>query len=205
MEKLPNRIRLKMNDLTGTLRFLRGNLMPLVADSASFHHAREEQDHEGMGIAVVEELSGVMNIDHPKEELQVERLHQDDLNMTHIFFQQVYKEIPIWGAQVGIHFDENLSPIEVSGVYPPTLSFLLTEVENEITEQKAVAHAKKAVNISASMQVPVTVQRIIYWDLNKKPTMTFLVNLTPSWEYDWRVFVSTSDGEVIHRYNATQD
>lgn len=204
LEKLPSSIRLQMNNLTRTLRYLRGNLMPIVEDSASFHQAREEKDHKRMGIALVDELSEVMKIDNPQEELKVERIQHDDLNMTHIVFQQVYKGIPILGAQVSVHFDKNLNPIEVSGVYPPTPNFLGPDLVHEITEDEAIAKAKEAVNISESLQVPTKVQQIIFWDANRKPVMTYQVNLTPSWEYDWRVFISTRDGQVIHQYNATQ-
>ena len=204
LEKLAPGSRLNMDNVTGTLRQLRGDLLPIVENSSTFTSARKTADYKGMATAMVKELSKIMNIDNPEEEFTIDRISDDDLGMTHVTLQQIYHGIPVWGAQVGVHFNKTQNPIEVSGLYTSTPHWL-TDSLPKISEDDAIKKAKQVLGIIDSGLAPIKVNRMIYWDLDRTPVMAYRVDLTPRWDEDWQLFISTENGEVIHRYKATQN
>ena len=203
LEKLPPGTRLNMDNVTGTLRQLRGNLLPIVEDSSAFYDARKGADHRQMAMSVVNEISDVMNVDSPVEEFTVDRISEDDLGMTHVTLQQVYKGIPIWGAQVAVYFDSQNNPIEISGLFTTTPSSLV-DSKTDIGEREAIRRAKEGVNPVGPGLGPIKVNPIIYWDLDCKPVRTYRADIAPRWDEDWQLFISRQDGRVIHSYLTTQ-
>ncbi|MGC9328488.1 MAG: M4 family metallopeptidase, partial [Candidatus Hinthialibacter sp.] len=122
---------------------------------------------------------------------------------THVILQQRYQDAPVWGAEIGVHFDEENNPYQVAGVYAPTPSHIPASFEHEITQEQAIANAKKAIGNPSHDMLPPSVQKMVYWDINRTPVMCWNVSLTPSYVQSWDIFISVADGSVVHRYNKT--
>lgn len=199
--KLGEGAELQVDGLSRTLRHLRGDLKRLAADSEIYREARARRDFAGMSLALAQELQPVMNVNDPQAEFTPERVRQDELGMTHVLLQQQYHDVPIWGAQVSVHYNAQDDPVQVSGVYAPS-PVNLPKPQNAYDEEAALRAARAAVGASGPGLAPATVRPTIYWDIDRAPVMTHQVTLTPDWHKHWLVFVSMTDGSVVHRSQA---
>lgn len=195
-------VKLHVDSVTGVLRYLRGDLAPLVDGAEDFTRADAEGDAEGKALAVAERLGRVMRIRSPREEFVVARSATDALGMVHVQLQQVYAGVPVWGAQVNVHFGPDGMPLEVSGLYTST-PVKMPMPAFEITEDEALRHAESAVGVSTPPgRSTVQVRRMVYWDRGRAPVLCYRVTLREAVDRHWQVFLDAVDGSVVHRYNA---
>lgn len=193
--------RLRIDSDSGTVRYLEGDLIELADRSDAYRQARERGDAGAMAIALAQELSTVLNLNNPTRELVVERILQDKQGMTHVRLNQVYRNIPIWGAQIAVHFNASREPVMLTGVYSPTPA--LPEWVENVSRDQALALAREAIRAqspSASDLVFPRVQRMIYWDLHRQPVECWNVELAPDFNQAWEIFVA-ADGSIVHRYD----
>ena len=193
---------LHMDNFTGSLRQLRGNLGVLVKDSSSYNDARKDLNFSEMTYTLLSELAPAMRIQDSAEEFTIERTTEDDLGMTHIVLRQSYEEQPVWGSQITVHFDREQNPLEVNGLYIPGLQ--LQELKEQISETEAIILAKKSLKMSGVGMAPIKAQRLIFWDLHRAPVQSYRVDLVPSIAEEWQIFVAIADGRVLHKYNTIQ-
>jgi len=193
---------LRMDDESGTLRYLEGDLIRVADSSSEYRQAHDHSDFGAMAIALAQELAPVLNLRDPARELVVERIQQDEQGMTHVRLNQVYRDIPIWGAQIGVHFNAAQEPSMLSGVYSPTPD--MPETIERISPDNALLLARAAIQAQTPVNsdlVPPTVRRTIYWDLNRQPVDCWNVELAPDFNQAWEIFIATADGSVVHRYD----
>ena len=168
---LGGHVKLHVDSVTGVLRYLRGDLAPLVDGVEDFTRADAEGDVQGKALAVAERLGRVMRIRSPREEFVVARSATDALGMVHVQLQQVYAGVPVWGAQVNVHFGPDGMPLEVSGLYTST-PVKMPMPAFEITEDEALRHAESAVGVATPPgRSTVQVRRMVYWDRDRAPVL----------------------------------
>ncbi|MFB3784800.1 MAG: M4 family metallopeptidase [bacterium] len=192
---------LQMDNLSRTLRCLRGDLSRVVANSETYRQARSRGDFGAMALALAGELNVVMNIRDPRDEFSTEKVSRDELGMTHVLLQQKYKDLPVWGAQVGVHFNQMDNPIQISGVYTSTPVWM-PEPARRIGPRTAIQKAQEELQTTGPGLVQPTAEPMIYWDLDRAPEMTYRVDLTPSLAAHWQVFVSMESGRIVHKLQA---
>ncbi len=200
LEKLGEGAHLQMDNVSRTLRYLQGDLERIVENSMNYQNARNRQDFENMSIALAQEIQTVLNIQNPSEEFFAEKIVEDELGMTHVVLQQQYRGVPVWGAEIGVHYNRNEEPVQISGVYTPT-PFWIGDQQTEIDQKTALSNAKETLKMSNNGLVTPAVERIVYWDHDRAPVMCYGVQLTPNLRESWFIFVSTTDGRIVHRYN----
>ncbi|MFB3788483.1 MAG: M4 family metallopeptidase [bacterium] len=191
---------LHMDNVSGTLRHLEGDLKKLVDDSPAYQEARQRLDHAGMAVALASDIKTVLNIQNPAKEFHAERVQHDELGMTHVILQQEYRGVPVWGAEIGVHFNAGHDPVGLAGVYAPT-PVKMPIPEMEISQETAIAKAGAAIGHTGSPLVPAQARRMIYWDIDRAPVLCYNVDITPNFRESWEIFISTADGSVVHKYN----
>ena len=190
-----------MDGTEGTLRYLHGDLMKLVESDVDFASARAANDSAGMSTATLKALGRVMNIGRPDKEFVARAASKDELGMTHVKLDQQWDGIPVYGAQVAIHFNERNEPVQVNGVYAPRPA-ILPSASSSITPEEAVALAMDKVGARAPGLMEPEVRKVVYWYPHQAPpVVTYQVDLTPSVSEAWHVFVST-DGTVVQVISA---
>lgn len=190
-----------MDAKSSTLRYLDGDLEPLTLNSFAYQTAKQVGDYEGMAVALAHELRNVLNVEAPAESFVTQRVQQNPEGTTHVFLQQQRNGVPFWGAQLGIHFDEDGDPYQVSGVYAPRPEDVLIP-SSPLTEDQAIAAALDGLGLTRRGIVEPRVEPIVYWDLDQIPQMSYRVHLVPKVFSYWQVFVSMDQGEIIHRHKA---
>ena len=193
---------LRMDSASATLRHLRGDLSSVVAESAPFAEARARGDFGGMALATVAPLGRVMKIQKPEGEFVPHPSEPDDLGMVHVRMDQQYQGIPIYGAQVIVHFNAQGQPVEIGGTYAATPASLGVP-QFKLKDETVVERAQAAVNASGPGQAPPRVTRAFYWNPNVSPVPAYIVDLAPSVRQSWRVILRADDGTVLRQSPTT--
>ncbi len=188
---------LQVDQVAGTVRHLCGDLRKAVEPSASFRSAKEQGDYPQMAVATLTAVSRAMNIRNPALEFTAQTPRHDELNMVHVKLDQQCNALPVWGAQVIVHFDAAGNPTQIQGVYAPTPA-RFEKPAQAISEQAAVAVAERAVTAAGpGWRAPKVTQKF-YWEPNVSPILAYQVDLVPSLNESWRVFVAVAGGSVLH-------
>lgn len=191
-------VELQVDNYSRTLRYLRGDLSKLVEESDAYRTASANKAYPRMAAAVLQEIQEIMNIADPLDEFIVKSVQRDELGMTKVALQQTYRGTPVYGSQVGVFFDADHTPIQVSGLYAPS-PIHITDVNPRISDKIAIANAKVSVAMKGDGLTPSFAQPSIYWNFNHAPILTYQVELTPAWHQHWTVFVSAQDGQIVHK------
>ena len=122
--------------------------------------------------------------------------------LQHIFLQQLYQGIPVFAAEIGIHFKNNIFTSS-SGAYLPNLDIpIQAKVSYLNAEQVAKNHYQSSYPAELLIVVGQTaltiLDRSLWTDQAPDPRLAWLVNLR-SEQGDWSYFVDARTGTVIHR------
>ena len=88
-----------------TIRFLRGENL-----SADLEEEEEYREHRAAGrfaelaIMFIDAHRSAFRFERPEEELIPKEVSTDDLGMTHVKLQQVFRGIPVFAGELLVHF-----------------------------------------------------------------------------------------------------
>ena len=193
---------LAMDSAAGTLRHVRGPLTAVLRGDSAYEAARERGDFAAMALATVGVLAPVLNVQQPAQEFVPRAPERDDLGMVHVRLDQRQGDLPVYGAQVVLHFDPQGDPVELSGVYSPTPR-RSEDADFLVSEADAIARAQRAVGQVGTGVRPPQAQRVLYWNPNVSPVPAYLVSLIVTPTESWEVVVAGADGQVLHRLATT--
>ena len=103
----------------GTVRWMRSPLRAEPRVSLAGKQASPAAYTE-VALSVFRANKKVFGIENPDQELLSMSTHQDDLGFVHARFEQQFNEIPVWGRDVYVHFNDNGDVYAVNGMYEPT-------------------------------------------------------------------------------------
>ncbi|MHB0867713.1 MAG: M4 family metallopeptidase [Thermoleophilia bacterium] len=176
---------------TGTPAFLTGAITPAAgpdptAAAISFFDANQE----------------LYRMSSPVAELTVSRESGDTLGMTHLHMAQQYKGVPVFGADMAVHFAADGKIVAVNGRYVPGIA---VNVEPDLTSQAAVAVAQADLGYEApasSFEPPLLT---VLAPTGKARQLTWKVTLASDDPPLRQVyFVDAHSGEVVAQYNALE-
>lgn len=194
----------RMDRAEGTLRYLEGDLIKFVEGQPDFSQARQAGDSVAMSVATLNALGRVMNVRDPATEFVAQPASHDELGMTHVKFDQQWNGLPVYGAQVVVHFNRENEPMQVNGGYVATPG-ILPGADNGINAEQALALAVNKVGAYGPGLLDPEVSKVVYWYPHQVlPVVAYKVELVPSLSKAWRVFVSAADGAVIQVLSTVQ-
>lgn len=133
---LGHKLEVTWNVDNGTPLFLAGEL---TAPGFSASHPSKQ----AAALSFLRDYSALFQIKEPAVELQFVKSSSDELGMIHLRFQQQHKEIPIWGAEVLVHFSKTGVISSINGRYVPSFNLAVTPtVTNEKAKAQAQAHVQ---------------------------------------------------------------
>jgi Zn-dependent metalloprotease len=141
---------------------------------------------------------GLLRISDPDKELCLSRYTTDNLNYRHIRYNQRFKDIPVWPAELNVHLDENGNVNLMNGAFIPTPKRMVTKPVWNADD--AVEAARKAVpeGNTAKANDPLL---IIYAPEDKSCRLAWKIELAISIESNWLVIVDASNGSTLMAYN----
>ena len=190
----PYRVRARSNGSLSQVLATDGVLEPAVA----FASSRTEQDRETVRSFLLRE-GGMLGLRNTASDLRFHRRHVGKLGHSHLRFNQSYKGLPVFGAQVIAQLDTNGNMISFNGAYvrTPDKRFItaptLTSAQAELTARSVISSGLQAVARSEP-------ELMIYLD-NGQPVLTWRVRLQQGIPDLWSVFVNARTGAIVTKWN----
>ncbi|EIJ41760.1 Zinc metalloprotease (elastase) [Beggiatoa alba B18LD] len=137
----------------------------------------------------------LLRIDDPDKEFILQRQQTDSLQRTQLRFEQFYKNLPIYPAEIAIHLDSQGNVDLMNGAYIPTPRKLLAttpQISRDVARTQALArHVGK-------VSEP---ELIIYAPEDKTPQLAWRISIISSARENWLVVINALTGEIIDDYN----
>jgi bacillolysin len=199
-------------DLLKVTKYAQG--LPVMIEG-SFHSETNSKsartDVSSISFSYLQKVKGVMKIEKPEEEFSITNLETDELGITHMRMQQMYKGIKVWGSQVILHGKDNQINL-LNGRHFPTPQLL--DVNPTLTQrqasQLAVDHAKlksKFNHLSDLLGTPLQndesmAELIVYHenDQLEREKLCWHITVRPNLLERWEYFIDAKNGNVVEKY-----
>ncbi len=143
----------------------------------------------------------------------LKNIETDNLNMTHLKFNQTYLGLKIWNAEVITHFkNDQLESINGKMIACSSINIHPTINSNSALEiaysnLKITNHTElfKGFDNTLKNLLQPTVELIIYQDedLKVNPTLAYRVSVYKNTIEHWELFINANSGHVIYQSNIT--
>lgn len=144
------------------------------------------------GKRFLSENSELFGLKDANNELLLNSTFTDELNMTHVKYDQSLNGIRIFPSQVIVHFNNDGSVESVNGNYIPTP---LINTVPETDAQTAISNAKRLINYKTDKEE----SSLIIFRSGLKLTLAYEVRLPGSYYPEMKVFINAKDGSVIKK------
>jgi Zn-dependent metalloprotease len=135
----------------------------------------------------------LLRLDDPDAELHERRRAADALGRSHVWFEQIYRGLPVWPAQLAVHLDGAGRVDVMDGAYVPTPRSL--SVEPTVARETAVDVARREVTNGRAAQPDTDL--IIYAPGDRAPRLAWRVELSATLAERWLVIVDADDGALL--------
>jgi len=99
--RLPPDVELRRHPENGTVLLLQArNLSKALEGDDLFRDLQSKDLFAEIALAFLSCHHGLFKLIHPLDELEVQSVAADDLCLKHIRFQQVFREVPVWAAEI---------------------------------------------------------------------------------------------------------
>ncbi|MDW7996940.1 MAG: hypothetical protein RMJ46_04575, partial [Bacteroidota bacterium] len=159
-------------------------------------------------VGLLELHRSLLKLVEPRHELALISASTDELGMVHLRFQQLYANVPIWGADLYVHLRHNGELVLVNGRYYPTPVGVPTQPK--LSPAEAVKRATAAVErITVVEPLPETLvditgaeqartQLVIFpHPLSGSLRLCYEVTLLANAVEEYLVFVDALSGEIV--------
>jgi bacillolysin len=161
------------------------------------------------------ELKSVLKVDYPENQFAIKNIITDRFSKTHIRLNQVYKGIPVYGAEVMVHLNKQGAGELFNGRYV-TIS---NEIDTVPGISSATAIEKATLHLNKGKEKPLRVPAFGLIADYEKPEATLLiyrkkellttfvlaynVELFAEDHHRWEYFIDASNGNVIRFFENT--
>lgn len=167
-----------------------------IAEKRASSNASNALDY----LAENENKTGLKN---PKKNLKQKAIEKDTLGMTHVRFNQAVNGVPVEGAEVVVHYNEQDELVSVNGGHFPEASASSVDTTPTVSVVKAVQTAKGAVDAPEELEYAPESEVVVYpFDGKNHLAYKVNVNFLGDKPGNWFVFVDAKSGGVIDQYNA---
>ncbi|MHB8793204.1 MAG: M4 family metallopeptidase [Thermoleophilia bacterium] len=183
---------IRWDSITGVPAFITGSITPPVDGSPL--------DETLAFLSVNREI---FQMNDPAAELVVERQYGDGLGMVHLQMAQVYKGIPVFGAELGVHYTADGKISTVNGNYVPGISI---PIEPGITAEEAADAARSDLGFDVDPSSFEPTQLVVFAPAGSEPRLTWKVTLSSD-EPPTRMvyFIDAADGAMVSRIDALEN
>ncbi|MCF6137488.1 M4 family metallopeptidase [Pseudalkalibacillus berkeleyi] len=133
-------------------------------------------------------------------------VNQDELGMTHYKTQLKVDGIPVYGAELSVHTNQDGNVVAMNGQVEPKLEQIQWNKKVKLSEKKAIKKAEKILDFKPNKNTYTSkpTADLYLYESGDNWMPVYLVELQfidpkPGREF---VFVSATNGEVIHHYDA---
>jgi thermolysin len=152
-------------------------------------------------IAVLQNLTPLYGIQNASSELQANgSAKTDELGFRHQRLIQIYRGIPIVGADLNVHFDKEGIPYEVSGRFIPGITL---NPKPLINPNQAIASAVADFVYKRGFPEAKTIEQpqLVIYAMSNLPQLAYQLLISDSPTHTYRYWVDAKTGTVIDAIN----
>lgn len=168
------------NKRTGTPRSIFGNLGK-APNGASETSAR----------SFLKQNAPLFKLNAVSSDLTLAR-SQDSLIGKHFVFQQHYRGVPVYGAQLGIHFNSAGEIVTINNTYEPQIE--LNSVVPRLSESDATL---RSLNLLGALEASEANADLIVMGLVDSSFSLAWRIVVPTLSATWEIFIDSQDGKVL--------
>ena len=140
----------------------------------------------------------LLRLDDPHAELVLVQRHTDELGRTHLRFQQEYRGVPVWPADVIVHLNPEGHVDVMNGVFVPTPKKLGTVPVLDAAD--AAEYARTGLTDGAEAEVSAS-KLIIYAPGDTPPRLAWKLELAIDVTSRWLVVIDAVTGAELTAYS----
>jgi bacillolysin len=184
------------------------NGLPIAIEGTLTESGNRTKPIQSRAMSHLRALSPIMGSKDAAQEFVYASMHSDELANHHIKFHQKWNDVPVYGAEIIVH-TQNDEINFVNGRYfakPESLNTKAT-ITDGVAQQKAIADLKGLATISPKNlgllgHKQVSTELVVYPLAENKFTLayhhTIYKNLIDRWEY----FVDAHTNEILHKHTS---
>ncbi len=185
-------VRLRPN--VGTPRQIKGKVLEHA--QSSFFSGRET--HTVTARTFLQANRGLLRLDDPQAELKLTRQQTDELDRTHLRFDQTYKGLSVWPAELIVHLDPSGHVDLLNGAFVPTPKKL--DIVPALDKATAIEYARTGLTDGDKAEVAAS-ELIIYAPGDTLPRLAWKLELHISLTSHWLVVIDAINGDELTAYN----
>lgn len=202
--KLANGLNVKMSDKNGR---------PISISGKIDNSVLKTNDLEVVANYYLEKAGNLLQIENPSEEFQLKENKVDELQISHLKYQQTYKGLPVFGAEVILH-EKDGSIYLLNG-----RSFSTPKIENiqpQLTDNQSVELVKLHLSSEKNIEFvegltekeigndQVQNELVIYFPKgnNANSKLVYHISIYPNRIKRFEYFVDANTGEIIDHHSS---
>jgi len=187
----PGRVDLRVRREALTPRMLRGRQLQRAAGAGAERSRRTARAF----LATNREL---LRIDDPDGELVLRKEQRDELGRTHLRFQQRYRGLRVWPAELIVHLDPAGNVDLMNGAYVETPRSVPTRASLSAADSVELARKQVPDGESAPTSTP---ELFLYAPGDTQTRLAWDVLVEASFTSHWRVVIDARSGVSLMAYN----
>ena len=170
---------------------------------------------EGQAKQYLSAVKGVLNIKNPENEFLFKNSEIDELGQNHIYLQQSYQGLPVYGAEVILHTEKTGEISFLNGAFYPTPT--LANIQPKLAESAVAELVQKDLAQYAIVRMMGGLEKkllkydkpqasLMIYHPNEDPNaerLAWQVTVRPNFVERWQYVVDANTGEILNKYNHT--
>ena len=161
----------------------------------------------------LEKAGELLQIENPSEEFQLKGTKTDELNMTHLKYQQMYKGLPVFGGEVITHEkDGEIYLLNGRSFATPKIANITPQLTDNQSVEYVKVHLKtekgiEFVNGLTEREIgteQVQSELVVYFSKEKNATakLVYHISIYPNRIKRFEYFVDANTGEIIDHHSS---
>ncbi|MFA6001340.1 MAG: M4 family metallopeptidase, partial [Thermoleophilia bacterium] len=181
----------RLDGETGTPAFLTGDITTPEGDNP-----------QEKALAFFNTNRELYKMEDPNRQLSLTREETDNQGGTHLHMDQTYKDIPVFGSELAVHFSRNGKIVAVNGRFVPETD---VSVEAEVSVESAISSAQGDLGFEAPASEEEAPRLVIFAPDRTDPRLTWQIILMSEDPLTRMIyFIDAHSGEVAAKYDDLQ-
>ena len=196
---LPEQAEVRRDPLNQSITSLKApDLAVHLNQDPTFAALRRQGRYADLAVYFFSSYRALFRLSDPREELPVAEASADQLGYKHVRLRQAYAGLPVWGAELIVHFDDAGRIYLVNGHYLPTPEGL--NRHPHVSETQALDSAAQAVGQARCTDCRS--ELVVFGVGRAEAAVAYRVSVRLGLAEQWMVFVDTQSGKILDRISA---
>lgn len=182
----------------GTPSLVKGeDLAAALGAVPEFETALKNKDHARMACLFLEYYKTFFKLADPRQNLKIESTQTDTLGSTHVRFQQMVHQLPVWEKTIRIHFNDRNALYLTQGDYLPAAALENVETTARLTSSDARSIALASASGSPGKWRVHSDPAMVYVTESQEPRLAYALTLAKGLAERYQYIIDALDGRIL--------